>query len=138
MLKKPELLTFSDCLRFAKSVELNEGLFTRRMETRSAEELASILSRAQQALKVTVSTKNRRLLKPLVRVLKVLNKAEAKRQDEPRQRALRMEAAEKRRSKLAKMVKGHPSGRLIGATQTITYKTPGSNLIWATARKRRA
>jgi hypothetical protein len=44
---------------------------------------------------------------------------------------------EEERQKDAAMARRHPLGFMIGETQVTQYKSPGSNLRWATRRKRK-
>jgi len=51
-------------------------------------------------------------------------------------RAVEREAAANRKA-LSAVAKQHPKGHLIGATQTVGYKSPGHKKHWGTRRKRR-
>jgi len=60
-----------------------------------------------------------------------------KQAEKNQKRKLQAEVGEEQRKKTATMARRHPLGFMIGETQVTQYKSPGSNLRWATKRKRK-
>ena len=80
---------------------------------------------------------DRGLLQRFARTLRTVPHFRDDRAEEERQLAKRLKQSEKNRKALAAVAKAHPKGYLIGATQTIGYKSPGTKRHWGTKRKRR-
>ena len=80
---------------------------------------------------------DRGLLQRLTRALRRVPQFRSDRAEENRQKVKRLKRSERNRKALAAVAKSHPKGRLIGATQTIGYKSPGTKKHWGTKRKRK-
>jgi hypothetical protein len=110
-------------------------LFLRTIDDYTDEERLALFNRAGRAFKDTVSSKNRRLLRRLVRVLRSVNKKMMKKKVQARERRAGLQALARHRRELAKM----PPWRLriIGQTDVASYVTAPTNVTWAQKKKRR-
>ncbi len=129
-------IPFKELRSLAKDATANEMLFVRGIDSYSDEELLTLFSRSKQALKDTTSTKNRRLLRRLVRVLRALTRAKGKERRASAQRRRQLQQLEDHRRELAKLPPWQL--RIIGQTDVATYVTAQTNVRWAPKKKRRS
>lgn len=129
-------IPFAQLRRFAIAVAVNEMLFVRKLDDYSADKLRQLLARAQQALKDTKSTKNRRLLRRLVQVLRRIDRSTTKQVGVSEQSLLNLQYQEEHRRELAKLAPRQLM--IIGQTDVATYVTAQTNVRWASKRKRRS
>ena len=129
-------IPFVQLRRFAIAVAVNEMLFVRKLDDYSAAKLRQLLARAQQALKDTTSTKNRRLLRRLVQVLRRIDTSTTTQVRVSEQSLVNLQHQEEHRRELAKLAPWQL--KIIGQTDVATYVTAQTNVRWAGKRKRRS
>ena len=125
----------SQVLAWASSAYGNKARFI-RMASAWPQEHCDALNKVIQRL-FSRRMEDRGLLQRLARTLRDVPQFRSDRAEEGRQKVKRLKQAERHRKALAAVAKAHPKRHLIGATQTIGYKSPGTKRHWGTKRKRR-
>lgn len=122
-------------IAWASSAYENKIWFV-RLASKWQQERCDALNRFVQRL-FSRDLQHRGLLRQLARALKEVPKFRTDREEELRQKRESLELSKQNRKALAAIDKAHPKGRLIGATKTIGFKSPGNKKLWGTRRKRR-
>ena len=109
----------------------------------SYQERAAMFSGTSTMLQApTLKEHEREMLLYFLSALKITNKAVAaerqRKEAEVRlKRETRLKAIRDHKKEMAELVQLHPLGHVIGQTQVCEFKSPRSNIQWATKRKRK-
>jgi len=128
-------LTVDQVLLLALEAIKNKTKFV-RLASRVPHEQRDALSRYAMTLS-RARPNDRATFWHLLRVLGKVPQFEKDEMEMSSRRRMSLELSIQDRQALALLVKSHSLGRLIGATQTINFKSPGNKPHWGTKRKRR-
>jgi hypothetical protein len=126
------------CLDLAKRVRFDRVDAVKRLARASTAQRGELLAHVESAMRALPARKpHRKLLALLASALREAESLHEMNEEALTREAKRSALERESRRKLQSLVAKHPNGAVIAGTQVQGYRSPSSDIRWASKRKRR-